>query len=394
MNQLEKILCHSAINVPYYIDYFKKKGNKDIYTIDDFPIIEKQNLQTDEHAFIAKTYDIGKLIKFSTSGTTGVPINVYKTPNEYYLQLLNLWRIRKNNYGIGSTNKCLSLEHIMENSELYTIDRLSLSINMYMLNESNMDIVKPIIEHFRPEYMIVYPSLLNRFFVLNNYAIPNSIRYIEFIGESVTHSFFKQVQNATTANITSNYGATEMFGIAFTCENQHLHCLPNSTYVEVLTEGGAIKKYGEGHLLLTSLQSYAMPFIRYKIGDVGKVSPDERHICTISGDIIELAHCRSFDRINVLGENATTECFVIVLDSLTAKFNYIIEAYQIVRKSDTDFILRLQMKKGYEVMCNTILRHFIVALPKVFSICVWTVEIYSLFILQRGKHKFYIEEYE
>ena len=51
-------------------------------------------------------------------------------------------------------------------------------------------------------------------------------------------------------------------------------------------------------------------------------------------------------------------------------------------------------KKGYEVMCNTILRHFIVALPKVFSICVWTVEIYSLFILQRGKHKFYIEEYE
>ena len=40
-------------------------------------------------------------------------------------------------------------------------------------------------------------------------------------------------------------------------------------FLEVLKENGEISTNGKGELLVTSLINYAMPLIRYKIGDVG-----------------------------------------------------------------------------------------------------------------------------
>jgi len=76
--------------------------------------------------------------------------------------------------------------------------------------------------------------------------------------------------------VVDQYGADEIGQIA--CECPHCgayHINAEAVFVEILDEEGASVKPGEtGRVVLTNLYNYAMPFIRYEIGDLATLSPD------------------------------------------------------------------------------------------------------------------------
>jgi phenylacetate-CoA ligase len=66
------------------------------------------------------------------------------------------------------------------------------------------------------------------------------------------------------------YGAEEVGAIAAECPAApHYHVAAENVLVEILDDAGRDVKPGEhGRVVLTGLYNYAMPFIRYAIGDV------------------------------------------------------------------------------------------------------------------------------
>jgi phenylacetate-CoA ligase len=75
------------------------------------------------------------------------------------------------------------------------------------------------------------------------------------------------------APVVNFYGSREMGDVA--CECPHtagLHISSNSHRVEILDPGGRSVVEQEGDIVLTSLHNYAMPFIRYRIGDRGRLT--------------------------------------------------------------------------------------------------------------------------
>jgi phenylacetate-CoA ligase len=96
--------------------------------------------------------------------------------------------------------------------------------------------------------------------------------------------FLKQ---AFRCPIVNEYGTTENGIVAFECKKGKLHLLTHNVYVEFENpETNQPAKPGElGEVIITELHSYAMPFIRYKVGDLARPS-DETCDCGLELPVI------------------------------------------------------------------------------------------------------------
>ena len=75
--------------------------------------------------------------------------------------------------------------------------------------------------------------------------------------------------------VVDTYSSQELGNIALQCpEHEHYHVQSESVLVEVLDERGKPCAPGEtGRLVLTSLHNFALPLVRYEIGDYAEAGP-------------------------------------------------------------------------------------------------------------------------
>jgi phenylacetate-CoA ligase len=87
------------------------------------------------------------------------------------------------------------------------------------------------------------------------------------------------IERVFGAPVFNRYGSREVGDIACECEgHQGLHVSAPWQYLEVLRpDGTACLPEEEGELVITNLTNYAMPLIRYRIGDTGSWAS---HACT------------------------------------------------------------------------------------------------------------------
>ncbi|MBP0902849.1 phenylacetate--CoA ligase family protein [Mariniflexile gromovii] len=75
--------------------------------------------------------------------------------------------------------------------------------------------------------------------------------------------------------IINEYGAAELGLIAFQNTKNEWIVNTEDLYVEILDENNRVLPYGEeGRVVITSLYNKAHPFIRYDLGDIGKLSKE------------------------------------------------------------------------------------------------------------------------
>ncbi len=71
----------------------------------------------------------------------------------------------------------------------------------------------------------------------------------------------------SVSNVRDNYGSTETF-IAFQCPSGSYHINAEHVWVEIVDDTGNEVAPGQmGRVLLTTLENYLMPLVRYEIGD-------------------------------------------------------------------------------------------------------------------------------
>jgi len=81
------------------------------------------------------------------------------------------------------------------------------------------------------------------------------------------------IEEVFKCKVTNRYGCEEVSLIACECdEHCGLHVNAESVYVETLRDGRITESDEEGAILVTDLTNYAMPMIRYAVGDVGVLS--------------------------------------------------------------------------------------------------------------------------
>jgi phenylacetate-CoA ligase len=127
----------------------------------------------------------------------------------------------------------------------------------------------------RPAYLLTYPSLLRelaRTCLARGIRVPGLLEVRAF-GELLDPEVRELCREAFGAPLTDMYSAQEVGYIALQCPGrEHYHVQSESLIVEVLDDSGNACRPGEiGRVVVTDLHNFAMPLLRYELGDFAEV---------------------------------------------------------------------------------------------------------------------------
>jgi phenylacetate-CoA ligase len=123
-------------------------------------------------------------------------------------------------------------------------------------------------------------------------------RIVLTYGETLTDDQREQLEATFDAPVRDGYGMREFGTIAVQCENGSYHVESERLAVEVVDRQGNPVPLGEpGEIVITDLVNRAMPLIRYRTADTGRLSPDPC-ACGYPGDLLAGIEGRDLGSIN------------------------------------------------------------------------------------------------
>jgi phenylacetate-CoA ligase len=131
------------------------------------------------------------------------------------------------------------------------------------------------LQRMRPDYLLTYPSALKDLLLHcrdRGIVIP-SLREVRTLSELLPPETRALCREVWGLKIVDMYSTQENGYLAFQCpEQEHYHIQAETVLVEVLDDAGRACRPGEvGRVAVTSLHNFAMPMIRYLVGDLAEV---------------------------------------------------------------------------------------------------------------------------
>jgi phenylacetate-CoA ligase len=406
-NLLEKMLNHVSETVPYYKNLFRNDAIKinGERSFESFPLIKKDIIANNAKNFISEKYvnlyQDNKLITKKTSGSTGVFLNVYWILNDDIITNRIAWQYRNKWYNIFPNDKYISFHttlyytnHFIEDPKMIIERNLNISFSKTQITKDNIHMYLEKIKHFNPIWMLTQPSVLYVILSTINYQeidILNRLKYIELTGEYLQKgllNYFKEnLPNVTFSNM---YGTTETGCVALECPNGCNHVL-NNTVVEVLDDSLKSSTYKEGSVILTSLRNFAMPFVRYNIGDKGELTPSSC-VCGFEGYDINITLGRESDIIE-LPNNEKKPCYIFLypVEEINHEYNNAITQFYCIQEKIDSFKIHLSIKEQYKNWVKSIEVSFLKSIKKHIPANVNYTFDYDLneFFANKNKLKFF-----
>lgn len=280
--ELQRLLEHAYRTVPYYRKKYAAAGIElgDIRTRDDFhklPPLTREELN-EHRAELCSADPKGRLIPHATGGSSGVPSRFFITPDSYDWRCaaaarayswsecrtgdrtLYLWGAPVGNVPLSKAAKL----------EAYRFLRREQMVPTFSQSPDLWRQTLRTAARFRPCFVVGYVSSLHQFakFLLDEHASLGGVRAVIAAAEPLHESTRSLISQAFGAPVFNTYGSREFMSIAGECDRHDgLHV--NSE--NLLLETELPPDQGSSELLVTDLHNYGMPFIRYRIGDLGRI---------------------------------------------------------------------------------------------------------------------------
>ncbi|MEW6198901.1 MAG: glycosyltransferase [Planctomycetota bacterium] len=100
------------------------------------------------------------------------------------------------------------------------------------------------------------------------------LRLAVLTGEEILPEHVAMVQSAWGCAVAAEYGNREVGLIAHECPRGRLHVLSPHVLVEIVQDGRPVPAGQCGEIVCTPLNTRAQPFLRYRVGDVGRLVPE------------------------------------------------------------------------------------------------------------------------
>lgn len=288
---LARQLNRAKNNVPYYnklLAGLTITPENSIVTLKTLPIVDKHYIRKNFQDFTATFVDQNWKSWHNTGGSTGEPFrfpiggnNHFDLNGEKFCQAL-LYKKMIGTYkcNISSVDgRRVSLED--QNNNIYWGKNqysFPYGKNHYSTMYLNSDTFKYYIENLnkeQPEILRGYPSGINelaRLIKATETKIKFKLKAIYLTSENILDEQITLIHEVFNCPIWGQYGHSEasIFAIRYP-EEKRYHCLPIYGYTEIINPDGSHVKEGEiGEIVVTGFQNSALPFIRYRTGDLGE----------------------------------------------------------------------------------------------------------------------------
>jgi phenylacetate-CoA ligase len=354
--RLKKILEHAFQNTGFYQKRFLeiKAGREDIRDWKDFqrfPLLTKDDIRENMKDMVARNIPPNKLLPKKTSGSTGVSLEFFV--DEDSLQWKLACAIRHNHWAGWNIGDRVGA--IWGNPEHYKNWRMRLRnilldrytyLDTLKIDESDMENFYRTICHKPPSIFFGHAHslyLFSKFLESRGWSPPRPKGIISTA--MVLHNYEREIiEKVFNCKVTNRYGCEEVSLIACECqEHKGLHMNLDTLVVEVIQDGKPAKPGEPGSIVVTDLTNYGMPFIRYKIGDVGILSK-RKCSCGRSFPMLQSIEGRAADYVvtpegNYISGISLTENFAMLLPE--------IKQLQIVQDRIDHILLMIVKADGY-----------------------------------------------
>lgn len=283
LRQINHVLRTAVKFGAFYREHLGEGAALGIGSLEDFrkiPLMDSRMLRERSAGMVCvPSGEIARIVTLDTSGTTGNPKRVFFTEPDQELTIDFF------HYGMSTLTypgervliglPCASPGCVGDLLRVGLLRYGAVPVPYGLMEESEQAL--PVLLEYRPDVLVGAPGQvlalarccaekqihagIKRILVSTEYAAPEVIRKIEEL---------------LGCEVFNHYGMTEMgLGGAVECEaHEGMHIRENDLYVEAIDPKTkeALPEGQEGELVFTTLTRTGMPLIRYRTGDMGRIT--------------------------------------------------------------------------------------------------------------------------
>ncbi|HEX7343068.1 MAG TPA: AMP-binding protein [bacterium] len=273
--KLRELVRHAYFNSPFYHQWYDRNGLspekiRDFGDLTKIAIVDKAMLLNADPMQVCTAKSGGEIFIEKTSGSTGHPLQIPRTWRDlYYIKAKVIRAFRQTGFRfyhrqavLKSSTESITGRHWFENFGI---------LRKYWLAVTDSPEVNvKMLRRIRPQHLHGYPSGLLE--IAEYLEIQGKSLRIPLIccgAEVLDEAMRAMIQRVFEAQVFDLYGSREVGNIAWECaQHQGLHVNEDAIILELLDENGQEVAAGsEGDVVVTYLDGYDYPFIRYRLWD-------------------------------------------------------------------------------------------------------------------------------
>lgn len=339
-----KIVEHAKSNVPYYRDTLRDIEVRSLDDITRIPFLTKKIIRNNTDYLKAGCYPPERFIPNTTGGSTGEKLDFFNDANALQASFLmrgNMWT------GWRPGEKQIQLwgarQDLLDGRGIYkrfvnTFIHRNKILSSYDMRDQDMFHYQRVINRYKPRLITGYSSAL---YLFSNFLREHGLEIYSPKGiissaETLREDQRETIESVFRCKVLNRYGCREVGNISHECSQQKgLHIYTEHIIVEVVDENGQSCGPGKpGEIVLTSLDNYVFPFIRYRVGDIGALS-ERKCPCGRRLPMLESVEGRVWDIIVGTNGNRLVGTFWLV------KGVKGIQQYQVIQEEHGRLVIKL-----------------------------------------------------
>ncbi len=355
-DELQALLRHAWEHAAWYRTQWERLGITldDLRSLDGFrklPLVSKDDIRQHRREMLADNYR-GRVYEHKTGGSTGAPLEFFINHASYEWRRAATMRGyswagceegERQFYVWGAPIGTPPLKQRIKTNLHNAVLRRRIFSSFGFSEPAMAECVRQI-NAFRPATIIGYTNALCLLaqHILDHRSALAPIKGIITAAEGVNDLQRRTIEQAFSAPVFASYGSREFMLIGMECEQHNgLHVSSENLLVEILQDGKPAADGATGDIVVTDLHNFGMPFIRYKIGDLG-VATQRTCPCGRGLPLLQRVEGRVLDVIRTPdGRTVPGEFFPHLLKEFSA-----VKQFQVVQKRTDLLQIKLVLHEG------------------------------------------------
>ena len=404
LKKLKQLVENAYQYVPYYKKLFDKHSitPDDIQGLDDIrkiPFLTKETVRKNVDDLISTKYKKEKLLRFTTGGTTNKPMPVYqcnynrvlgRAVQIYWHKYVGLDYLKDRQVSLAGA---IIPEDLIRNKQYWLIKGNHLLLSAFHISNETCSSYVKILNEFKPNFIRAHPSaisLLAKYISKNRLELNSKLDAIVVDAETLHEEQKKFLISIFKCPIYNDYGHNEHSVWGIPCnKSDYFHILPEFGICELIKPNGevATEEGEKGEIVVTGLACRAMPFIRYKTGDIGILTKKK---CDCGRNYMLLKSIEGRIQDYIIGLDNTLIPLGPLLFEPPLPNPLFIKMIQIYQDTPGKILLRVVKEKSCSKTSQNLKDYLLnLYIPKLGNNCEIGVEFVSdIPLTARGKHKY------